>query len=204
MALNDRNPAAGTQLAARYKKELYRCTVVETEGGLRFRLYDFSKVETGYQRQTGSTVDFKTPSAAGAAVLGGMACNGWRFWSLASELEAPKERKQAAVAPTAPVAPAADPADDAAGPEGEAAHEATVAVTGPAVEELPEPAVDETPEPVHDEQNPKALRIITRMKAQGTIAEGLVRYWCRAAATPSTTPRVRSRSTAPRATCPRQ
>ncbi|GEM_PF-648504 len=174
MALNDRNPIAGTQLAARYKKELYRCTVVETEGGLRFRLCDFTKVETGYQRQTGSAVDFKTPSAAGAAVLGGMACNGWRFWTLASELDAPKERKAAAVAPIAPAA------DDTATTEGEAAPEATAGPT--------EPAVDGTPDPVHDEQNPKAFKVITRMKKQDDAPEGMTKYWCKACMNPFTAP----------------
>ncbi len=140
--------------------------MVETEGGLRFRLYDFSKTDTGYQRQEGSAVDFKTPSAAGAAVLNGMACNGWRFWSLASELDAPKERKPAGVA-TEPGA------DDTATPEGEADPEATAGPTEAAV---------------HDEQNPKGFKVITRMKKQDDAPEGMTKYWCKACMNPFTAP----------------
>ena len=91
MALEDRNPAAGTQLAANYRKVRYACEVVQTEEGLRFRLRDFTKTETGYRYTPGEHVDFKMPSAAGSAVIGGQACHGWRFWSLASELDQPKE-----------------------------------------------------------------------------------------------------------------
>lgn len=62
--------AVGTVLAARYKGTEYRATVVEGEDGKRrYRLADGQ--------------DFKSPSSAGSAVMGGSACNGWRFWSLA-------------------------------------------------------------------------------------------------------------------------
>jgi len=73
---------------ARYKKQEHTATVVEGEGGgLRYRLEDGR--------------EFKSPSAAGSAVMGGVACNGWRFWSLAGEAKAPapkKERKTSAKA----------------------------------------------------------------------------------------------------------
>lgn len=41
---------------------------------------------------------FKSPSAAGSAVMGGTACNGWRFWSFADaaatdESPPPREAK---------------------------------------------------------------------------------------------------------------
>ena len=52
------------------------------EEGLRYRLEDGR--------------EFKSPSSAGSAVMGGVACNGWRFWSLAPTGETP--------------APAAEPA----------------------------------------------------------------------------------------------
>ena len=83
MPIENRDLAAGTRLVARYKKQEHTATVVEGEGGgLRYRLEDGR--------------EFKSPSAAGSAVMGGVACNGWRFWSLAGEAEpAPpkKERK---------------------------------------------------------------------------------------------------------------
>lgn len=61
--------ATGTTLVARYKGEAHECTVTENEEGkLLYRLADGRA--------------FKSPSAAGSAVMGGTACNGWRFWSL--------------------------------------------------------------------------------------------------------------------------
>ena len=69
MAIQDRNLAVGTQLYARYKGETHRCTLVETEAGPRYRLADGR--------------EFKSPSAAGAAVMGeGRTCNGWAFWTV--------------------------------------------------------------------------------------------------------------------------
>ena len=61
--------AAGTVLVAKYKGTEYRATVVAGEDGRRrFRLADGQ--------------EFKSPSSAGSAVMGGVACNGWRFWGL--------------------------------------------------------------------------------------------------------------------------
>ena len=85
MALENRNLEAGTRLVARYKKEEHTATVVEGEGGgLRYRLEDGR--------------EFKSPSAAGSAVMGGVACNGWRFWSVAGEAQPapPKKQRKAA------------------------------------------------------------------------------------------------------------
>ena len=82
MALENRNLEAGTRLVARYKGQTYSAEVVQTEEGLRYRLEDGK--------------EFKSPSSAGSAVMGGVACNGWRFWSLAPTGETP--------------APAAEPA----------------------------------------------------------------------------------------------
>ena len=70
--------AAGMTLTAKYKKAEYNAEVVAgEEGKLLYRLADGR--------------EFKSPSAAGSAVMGGVACNGWRFWSVASvETEATK------------------------------------------------------------------------------------------------------------------
>lgn len=60
---------AGTVLVATYKGSEYLATVfADAEGKTRFRLEDGR--------------EFKSPSSAGSAVMGGVACNGWRFWSL--------------------------------------------------------------------------------------------------------------------------
>jgi leucyl aminopeptidase (aminopeptidase T) len=84
MPLENRNLEAGTRLAARYKGTTYTCEVVQTEEGLRYRLEDGR--------------EFKSPSSAASAVMGGMAANGWRFWSLAEALAekaaAPKKERQ--------------------------------------------------------------------------------------------------------------
>lgn len=78
MAIENRNLPAGTRLAARYKGETYTAEVVETEQGIRYRTADGEL--------------FKSPSKAGSHVMGGVACNGWRFWSLEGELPEKKER----------------------------------------------------------------------------------------------------------------
>ncbi len=80
MAIEDRNLKAGTKLVARYKGKEYTAEAVETEEGLRYRLEDGK--------------GFKSLSSAGSAVMGGSACNGWRFWSLAGSEEA-KPKKAA-------------------------------------------------------------------------------------------------------------
>ena len=61
--------AAGQTLTATYKGTAYTAAVVEGEGGkLLYRL--------------GDGREFKSPSSAGSALMGGSACNGWRFWSI--------------------------------------------------------------------------------------------------------------------------
>jgi hypothetical protein len=79
MPIEDRNLEAGTRLVAKYKGQTHSAEVVETEEGLRYRLEDGR--------------EFKSPSAAGSAVMGGVACNGWRFWSLEGQEPAAKEPK---------------------------------------------------------------------------------------------------------------
>ena len=83
MAIEDRNLKAGTKLVARYKGQEHTAEVVKTEEGLRYRLADGR--------------EFKSPSSAGSAVMGGSACNGWRFWSVAgAEAKPKKEPRKAA------------------------------------------------------------------------------------------------------------
>jgi hypothetical protein len=72
--IENRDLAAGTILKVRHKGKEHTCEVVQTDDGLRYRL--------------GNGKEFTSPSSAGREVTGGVAVNGWRFWSL--EL---KERK---------------------------------------------------------------------------------------------------------------
>jgi hypothetical protein len=80
MPIENREMAAGTVLVARYKKQDRTCEVVETAEGLRYRLDDGT--------------EHKSPSSAGKAAMAGVACNGWRFWSIQGT-EAPKREPKA-------------------------------------------------------------------------------------------------------------
>jgi Restriction Enzyme Adenine Methylase Associated len=72
VAIENRSLTPGTQLTATYRKTQQRCTVeANADGSLAFVLADGRR--------------FTSPSAAGSAVMGGIACNGWRFWSLVGE-----------------------------------------------------------------------------------------------------------------------
>jgi hypothetical protein len=80
MPIENRNLEIRTRLVATYKKQAYVCTV-----------------EAGEEGKTVFALDGKTyssPSAAGSAVMGGVACNGWRFWSIEGQ-ETPKTEKPA-------------------------------------------------------------------------------------------------------------
>ncbi len=67
MSIEDRSLKPGTVLVARYKKRDHRCEVVKgAEGKVAFRV---------------GGKEYGSPSAAGSAVMGGTACNGWRFWT---------------------------------------------------------------------------------------------------------------------------
>ena len=84
MAIQDRSLAVGTRLVAKYKGTEHTVEVAAgKEGKRRYRLTDGR--------------EFASPSAAGKAVIGGTACNGWRFWSVAG------------AAPTAGAAPPTTP-----------------------------------------------------------------------------------------------
>jgi len=81
MAITNRELPIGTRLVADYKKTRYVCTVETAEEGegIVFALEDGKK--------------FRSPSAAGSAVMGGTACNGWRFWTVEGEEPPKKETK---------------------------------------------------------------------------------------------------------------
>jgi Restriction Enzyme Adenine Methylase Associated len=80
MAIENRNLTAETRLVAKYKGQTYVCTVQEgEEGKLEYVLEDGKR--------------FKSPSAAGSAVMGGSACNGWRFWTVEGDAPAAAARE---------------------------------------------------------------------------------------------------------------
>ena len=79
MPIENRELAAGTRLVARYKKQDRACEVVETAEGVRYRLDDGQ--------------EFKSLSTAGKVAMDGVACNGWRFWSLAGSEKPKREPK---------------------------------------------------------------------------------------------------------------
>src|ERR1700674_3669165 len=80
MPLENRNLETGTVLRARYKGKERTCEVVQTADGLRYRLDDGR--------------EFASPSSAGKVAMGGVSCNGWRFWSI----EGTEKPKRAATA----------------------------------------------------------------------------------------------------------
>jgi ParB-like chromosome segregation protein Spo0J len=66
--------------------------VVQTDDGVRYRLDDGT--------------EHKSPSSAGKAAMGGVACNGWRFWSLEGDAKPARAAKaKAAKAAKAKAAP---------------------------------------------------------------------------------------------------
>ena len=82
MAITHRDLPEGTRLVANYKKEEYHLKVVK--GGFVRTFSDGSL----FDEKDPAARLFKSPSAAGSAVMGGIACNGWHFWSLAGEAAA--------------------------------------------------------------------------------------------------------------------
>ena len=78
MTIENRNLEAGTKLVGGYKKQAHFAEVVKGEDG-----------SIGYRLDDGQT--FTSLSAAGSAVMAGVACNGWRFWSLVKDGETEAE-----------------------------------------------------------------------------------------------------------------
>jgi len=79
MPIENRTLEAGTRLVARHKKQDRTCEVVETADGPRYRLDDGT--------------EHRSPSSAGKAAMDGVACNGWRFWSIAGTEKPKREPK---------------------------------------------------------------------------------------------------------------
>lgn len=72
MTITDRNAIReGMTLTANYKGETHEVLVLADEQG---------RLAFEYRNQI-----FKSPSSAGSAIMGGIACNGWRFFSIAGE-----------------------------------------------------------------------------------------------------------------------
>ena len=90
MAITDRNLAPGTRLVAKYKGETVYATVLESG-------VELAPLPGG--RALGPL--FKSVSAAGSAVMGGIACNGWRFWSIEGEAPAQEVTRPASARNTA-------------------------------------------------------------------------------------------------------
>jgi hypothetical protein len=87
MVIENRSLTPGTRLVASYRKQHYACIVGVEDGRSVFTLEDGRS--------------FKSPSAAGSALMNGAACNGWRFWSVEGEMpaapaETPEKPKRAA------------------------------------------------------------------------------------------------------------
>src|SRR5947209_5367876 len=93
MPIADRNLPNGARLVARFKRQEYACVVklvVEDQQPLK-RVYILEHDRS----------EHPSLSAAGSAVMGGTACNGWRFWSL----EGDATTTEAPTGTTAPQAP---------------------------------------------------------------------------------------------------
>ena len=88
MPIENRELAVGTRLVARYKKQDRTCEVVETADGPRYRLDD--------------ATEHRSPSSAGKAAMEGVACNGWRFWSIEGTEKPKREPKAKAEKPAKP------------------------------------------------------------------------------------------------------
>ena len=82
MVIENRNLSVGTRLVASYKKAHHVCIVSAGEDG-----------KAAFTLEDGRS--FKSPSAAGSAVMGGVACNGWRFWSVEGEAAATEKAPKA-------------------------------------------------------------------------------------------------------------
>jgi hypothetical protein len=92
MPITDRELAIGTKLVGTHKKTAYVCEVVTTPEG-----------KTAFQLEDGRI--FNSPSSAGKAVMNGVACNGWRFWSVEGTELAKAEKPAKASKPKQPNGP---------------------------------------------------------------------------------------------------
>ena len=100
MPITNRELPVGTILTGTLKKTVYQAEVVATPDGIRYRV---------------NATDFKSPSAAGSAVMNGVACNGWRFWSVEGG-ETPQTDAERLVSEVAKTVTKAKPAKAPKGP----------------------------------------------------------------------------------------
>jgi len=96
MPIANRDLPVGTRLVAKYKGVTF---VAEKQAD------GYNVIEPAGHPACGK--DYKSPSGAGSAAMGGTACNGWRFWSV--EGEAPATAAEASKANGAPTAKAGKP-----------------------------------------------------------------------------------------------
>ncbi len=83
MAITNRELVAGTKLVGRYKGQQHAVLVV-------------GDANTGFGYELDDGTIFKSLSAAGSAVMNGVSCNGWRFWSvMGDEPEKPTPKPKA-------------------------------------------------------------------------------------------------------------
>jgi hypothetical protein len=136
MPIENRNLTKGTKLTGRYHKQSYTCELVgNMEGKLRYRLPNGE--------------EFKSPSAAGMAITG-HACDGWVFWSVQTEENAP--------------------APQAENQEGAPASEAGLK------EESKKPVTETTPIATKTDSKKTGVFLVPNQKR---VPEGQIRWFCR-------------------------
>lgn len=86
MAVEHRDLTPGQTLVARYKGTEYRCQVQQNRDGKLVFVFPDGTAH-------------KSPSAAGSAVMGGISCNGLRFWSLEGTLAPARTPKETPAEP---------------------------------------------------------------------------------------------------------
>ena len=157
MATEKQELAPGTVLVGRYKKVQYSATVCE----------DGIYVEPG--PMTPATPEdphgpFKTLSAAGKAVMGGIQCNGWRFWTPANGGNTcdPAFRLHKGVKPAA-----AEPENDPNEPDPWDAMAPTTNSPSPRTKQASAP-------------RPRMARQIRKVANQKSTPLGKVRWFCSA------------------------
>lgn len=138
MPITNRNLPAGTRLVAKYKGATYGARILED--GL---------IELDPRPNESHAKTFKSPSAAGSAIMGGIACNGWRFWSV----DGPEPEAATCAFCGAPMRPG-DKTDECSHAEGQGGAAATLAA------------------------KPKTAKVISRVPNQKGVEEGKTRFWC--------------------------
>ena len=76
--------AAGLRLVARFKKQDYACVVSNNPEDSAKKVFVLEHDGT----------EHSSLSAAGSAIMGGVSCNGWRFWSVSGTEPAPNEQPE--------------------------------------------------------------------------------------------------------------